>query len=88
MQKRVICRASPRRLSSRLADLSGRLTRRPMPEGTARDRRRARAPLLIHRGQNVTLAARAGGIEVRAPGRALADAAANQRLRVAEPRIR
>ena len=34
------------------------------------------AALLIHRGQNVTLAASAGGIEVRAPGRALADAAA------------
>ena len=30
----------------------------------------------------MTLTASAGGIEVRAPGRALADAAANQRLRV------
>jgi flagella basal body P-ring formation protein FlgA len=30
----------------------------------------------------VTLASGTGGIEVRAPGRALADASANQRLRV------
>ena len=40
------------------------------------------APLLIHRGQNVVLAARAGGLEVRAPGIALADAGAEQRVRV------
>ena len=40
------------------------------------------AALLIHRGQDVTLAAHAGGFEVRAPGLALADAAANQRVRV------
>ena len=40
------------------------------------------AALLIHRGQSVTLAARAGGFEVRAPGLAMADAAAEQRVRV------
>jgi flagellar basal body P-ring formation protein FlgA len=38
--------------------------------------------VLIRRGQNVTLAASSAGIEVRAPGLALADAAAHQRVRV------
>jgi len=67
---------------SRLADLNGRLTRRPIPEGTAVAADALDAPLLIHRGQNVVLAARTGGIEVRAPGIALADAGAEQRVRV------
>ena len=66
----------------RLADLAGRLTRRPLPEGTAVTADALDAALLIHRGQSVILAARAGGLEVRAPGRALADAAAEQRVRV------
>jgi len=67
---------------SRITDLTGRLTRRPIPEGTAVTADALEAPLLIHRGQNVVLAARAGGIEVRAPGIALADAGAEQRVRV------
>jgi len=67
---------------SRVTDLTGRLTRRPIPEGTAVTADALDAPLLIHRGQNVVLAARAGGIEVRAPGIALADAGAEQRVRV------
>ena len=67
---------------SRPADLAGRLTRRPIPEGTAVTADALDAALLIHRGQSVILAARAGGVEVRAPGIALADAAAEQRVRV------
>jgi len=67
---------------SRVADLSGRQTRRPIPEGTAVTADALDAPLLIHRGQSVVLAARAGGLEVRAPGIALADAGAEQRVRV------
>lgn len=67
---------------SRIEDLGGRLARRPLPEGTALTVDALSAALLIHRGQDVTLAANAGGIEVRAPGRALADASARQRLRV------
>jgi flagella basal body P-ring formation protein FlgA len=67
---------------SRPADLTGRLTRRAIPEGTAVTADALNAALLIHRGQTVTLAARAGGFEVRAPGLALADAAAEQRVRV------
>jgi flagellar basal body P-ring formation protein FlgA len=67
---------------SRTADLAGRLTRRPIPEGTAVTADALDAALLIHRGQSVILTARAGGLEVRAPGLALADAAAEQRVRV------
>lgn len=67
---------------SRIADLAGRLTHRPIPEGTAVTADALDAPLLIHRGQTVVLTARSGGFEVRAPGLAMADAAAEQRVRV------
>jgi len=67
---------------TRPAELTGRLTRRPIPEGTAVTADALDAPLLIHRGQNVILTARTGGFEVRAPGLAMADAAAEQRVRV------
>ncbi len=67
---------------SKVEDLAGRLTRRPIPEGTAVAADALEAALLIHRGQSVTLAAKSGGIEVRAPGLALASAAAHQRVRV------
>lgn len=81
VQKRVLPGlASP--YLARVEDLRGRLTRRPLAEGTAIQMDALGAALLIHRGQEVTLTASVGGIEVRAPGRALADAAARQRLRV------
>jgi flagella basal body P-ring formation protein FlgA len=62
--------------------LAGRLTRRPIPEGTALTADALGTALLIHRGQLVTLVAHSAGFEVRAPGRAMADAPANQRVRV------
>jgi flagella basal body P-ring formation protein FlgA len=65
-----------------VADLSGRLTRRAIPAGTALAADALSAALLIHRGQSVTLAAVSHGIEVRAPGLALADAPAHARVRV------
>jgi len=67
---------------SKVSDLDGRVTRRPLPEGTAVTAEALNAALLIHRGQSVTLTSATGGIEVRAPGVAMADAAANQRVRV------
>lgn len=80
-QKRMIPGlASP--FVGRLEDLNGRATRRALTESTVLTADALLPALLIHRGQSVTLAASAGGIEVRAPGRALADAGANQRLRV------
>lgn len=65
-----------------VADLSDRMTRRPVPAGTALPADALTAALLIHRGQSVTLAAVSNGIEVRAPGLALADAPAHGRVRV------
>ncbi len=67
---------------SSVEQLTGRLTRRPIPEGTALTADALSAALLIHRGQQVTLLALSNGFEVRAPGRAMADAAAHQRVRV------
>ena len=66
----------------RIAELAGRPTRRPLPEGTPLTAEALSAALLIKRGQTVTLTASTGGIEIRASGRALADASASQRLRV------
>jgi flagella basal body P-ring formation protein FlgA len=81
VQKRVLPGlASP--FVAALADLKGRQTRRPLPAGTALPADALTAALLIHRGQNVTLAAVSNGIEVRAPGRALGDAAVQGRVRV------
>ena len=67
---------------ARPEDLAGRLTRRPLPEGTALTADSLSTALLIKRGQQVTLVAQSSGFEVRAPGKAMADAAANQRVRV------
>ncbi len=67
---------------SSVPELEGRVTRRALPEGTAVTAEALNAALLIHRGQSVTLTWAMGGIEVRAPGTAMADAAANQRVRV------
>jgi flagella basal body P-ring formation protein FlgA len=62
--------------------LTGRLARRPLPEGTALTADALSVALLIKRGQQVTLVAQSNGFEVRAPGRAMADAGADQRVRV------
>jgi flagellar basal body P-ring formation protein FlgA len=67
---------------ARSEELAGRLTRRPLPEGTAITADALAAALLIKRGQLVTLVAESAGFEVRAPGRAMADASASQRVRV------
>jgi flagella basal body P-ring formation protein FlgA len=62
--------------------LAGRLTRRPIPDGAALTADALSVALLIKRGQQVTLVAQSNGFEVRAPGRAMADAGADQRVRV------
>lgn len=67
---------------ARTEDLAGRFTKRAIPAGSLLSADALSAALLIHRGQEVTLTAAANGFEVRAPGRALADAAAQQRVRV------
>jgi flagella basal body P-ring formation protein FlgA len=65
-----------------VGDLQGRSVQRPLPMGTTLSMDMFKADLVIQHGQEVTLVAAAGGIEVRATGRALADAASGARLKV------
>jgi flagella basal body P-ring formation protein FlgA len=65
----------------RTADVIGKTLRRPVMVGTPVAPDAVAAPVTVHRGQDVTLISRAGGFEVRAGGRALADAANGERVR-------
>lgn len=63
-------------------ELEGRTLRRPLPAGAAVTAEALQPDVLVRRGQQVTLLASASGMEVRAPGRALADGHAAARIRV------
>jgi len=65
-----------------MTDLQARTTARPLPVGTTLTMDMLKADLVVKHGQDVTLIAAAGGIEVRAAGRALADAAGGARVKV------
>jgi flagellar basal body P-ring formation protein FlgA len=65
-----------------VSDLQARTALRPLPMGTTLTMDMFKPDLVIRHGQDVTLIASAGGIEVRASGRALADAAGGSRLKV------
>lgn len=65
-----------------VTDLLARTTTRPLPIGTTLTMDMFKADLVIKHGQDVTLVASLGGIEVRAAGRALADAAGGTRVKV------
>jgi flagellar basal body P-ring formation protein FlgA len=65
-----------------VTDLLARTTARPLPVGTTLTIDMLKADLVIKHGQDVTLIASAGGIEVRAAGRALSDAAGGSRVKV------
>lgn len=60
----------------------GQLARRDLPAGTVLSASLLTAPLAIRRGDSVTLVGLASGLEVRAPGEALADAADGARIKV------
>jgi len=60
----------------------GQVARRDLPAGTVLDASQLAAPLAIRRGDSVTLVGLASGLEVRAPGEALADAADGARIKV------
>ena len=64
------------------AELNGRVVSRPLPAGSTLTADMFVAETLVHRGQDVTLLAGAGGIEVRAAGRAMMDGAAGARIQV------
>jgi flagellar basal body P-ring formation protein FlgA len=63
-------------------DLTGRHARRALSAGTVVSNDLLATDLLIKRGQQVTLLASVGGIEVRASGKALTDGGAADRVRV------
>ncbi len=65
------------------AELHGRSARRTLAAGTALTIDMLTPDLIVHRGQEVTLVVQTAGIEVRAAGRALEDAAAGARIHVA-----
>lgn len=64
------------------ADAVGRNARRVLPAGALLSASDLVSPRLVHRGDNVDLVSRAGGLEVRMRGRALADAGAGDRVSV------
>lgn len=63
-------------------ELSGRSTERTLAAGTPLTVDMFTADPIVRRGQDVTLVVQAGGIEVRAAGRALQDARPGARLKV------
>lgn len=64
------------------AAIAGHSARRTLPAGTVLSAALLQAPPAIRRGETVTLVGLAAGLEVMAPGEALADAADGQRLKV------
>ncbi len=81
--------ADTRRVSGVLSDflpdvasLNGHHSKRPLPAGAVLVADMLAADPLVVRGQQVTLLASLGGLEVRAPGRVLNDAAVDARVRV------
>jgi flagella basal body P-ring formation protein FlgA len=70
------------RYVSNVAELEGRHVRRNLPAGTALTDDTLATNILVKRGQQVTLLATVGGIEVRAVGRALGDGGNADRIRV------
>ncbi len=62
--------------------VQGYSLRRPLTAGAVLTSADVISPRLVRRGDSVTLVARAGGIEVRAQARAMADAGAGERVNV------
>lgn len=64
------------------AELGSWRLRRPLDAGAALARDALEPAPVVRRGQTVTLVSQAGGIDVRATGEALSDAAPGQRVRI------
>jgi flagella basal body P-ring formation protein FlgA len=65
-----------------VAELAGRTLKRPLGAGAPLTADAMADEMVVKRGQHVTLLAAAGGLEVRAPGLAMNDAAAAGRVKV------
>ena len=64
------------------ASLQGHRLRRALPAGSALTADALAPDILVRRGQQVTLIAQRGGVEIRARGQALTEGAAHDRVRV------
>ena len=67
---------------SDVASLQGHSLKRALPAGTALTVDVLKPDILVRRGQQVTLIAEAGGVEIRARGQALTEGGAHDRVRV------
>ena len=65
-----------------LKDVIGMVARRSVPAGAVLHPGLVQAPVVIRRGETVVLLARANGMEVRVEGRAMADGAVGDVIRV------
>jgi len=65
-----------------VAQLAGQRLRRPVAMGEALAAEALAVAPVVHRGQQLTLVARAGGMEVRTTGIALTDGRPDERIRV------
>jgi len=65
-----------------IASLQGHRLKRALPVGTALTVDMLQPDLLVRRGQQVTLIAANGGVQIRAQGQALTEGAADERVRV------
>lgn len=63
-------------------DLGGKILRQAVPAGRALTPNMLRAPLLVRRGESVTIIAAGAGLQVRMKGKALHDAALGERVSV------
>ena len=73
---------SPRALILDPKAVIGLETKRSLPAGSTLHHNQLAAPVLVERGQSVTLVAGGSGLQVRMQGQATANAAAGERLRV------
>lgn len=60
----------------------GKVTKRSLNEGDVFTNRNLKAPLLVHNGEEVTIIASVGSIQVRSKGKAMKDAAKGEKLKV------
>ncbi len=80
-QRRRVAGVSAEYVNS-LAQLEGYHLVRPIPVGTALTLGALQSDPVIRRGEIVTLVTSSGSFEVKAPGRALADAGTGERVRI------
>ncbi|MBB6122767.1 flagella basal body P-ring formation protein FlgA [Sphingobium subterraneum] len=69
------------RVALRAVDIAGQEARRALPAGTTVRSGDVGAPLLVRRGDLVTLEVRSGALRISAPGRALGDGASGAAVR-------